>query len=104
MLLGSPGVTIVDVNVPDIYAEGHVPGAVHLAGPDVLAVLPKDKSRRAIFYCYSRRCSASHEAAAQAISLGYRNVFVMKDGIVGWRRAGKRLEGGAPSSSLLRER
>jgi rhodanese-related sulfurtransferase len=32
---------------------------------------------------------ASHGAAREAAKLGYRNVFVMPDGIFGWVKAGK---------------
>jgi rhodanese-related sulfurtransferase len=37
---------------------------------------------------------ASHAAAREAARLGYSNVFVMPDGILGWVRAGKRVESG----------
>ena len=32
---------------------------------------------------------ASHEGAGRARKLGYTNVFVMKEGIAGWTKAGK---------------
>jgi rhodanese-related sulfurtransferase len=32
---------------------------------------------------------ASHEAAREAAKLGYKNLFVMTDGISGWVKAGK---------------
>jgi len=35
---------------------------------------------------------ASHIAARAAAKQGYRNVFVMPDGIEGWLKAGKRFE------------
>ncbi|HUL58165.1 MAG TPA: hypothetical protein VLU43_02770 [Anaeromyxobacteraceae bacterium] len=38
---------------------------------------------------------ASHEAARRAVELGYTSVFVMPDGIQGWRKAGKAVETGA---------
>lgn len=37
---------------------------------------------------------ASHSAARVAVRLGYANVYVMPDGIMGWLRAGKRVESG----------
>ncbi len=37
---------------------------------------------------------ASHAAAREAVKLGYRNVAVMPDGIMGWVKAGKRVESG----------
>lgn len=35
---------------------------------------------------------ASHEGAGSALKLGYHNVFVMPDGILGWTKAGKPIE------------
>jgi rhodanese-related sulfurtransferase len=32
---------------------------------------------------------ASHEAARRAVKAGYRDVSVMADGAMGWRKAGK---------------
>ncbi len=37
---------------------------------------------------------ASHDAAREAVKLGYTNVFVMPDGIFGWVKAGKPVEKG----------
>jgi rhodanese-related sulfurtransferase len=37
---------------------------------------------------------ASHDAAREAAKLGYRNVFVMSDGISGWVKKGKPVESG----------
>lgn len=35
---------------------------------------------------------ASHEAARVAVDAGYTNVMVMRDGIAGWKDAGKPTE------------
>jgi rhodanese-related sulfurtransferase len=37
---------------------------------------------------------ASHGAAREAAKLGYKNIFVMKDGIGGWVKKGKAVEKG----------
>jgi len=37
---------------------------------------------------------ASHDAAREAVKLGYKNVFVMSDGISGWVKQGKPVERG----------
>ena len=37
---------------------------------------------------------ASHAAAREAAKLGYQNVYVMPDGIMGWVKAGKRVVSG----------
>ena len=37
---------------------------------------------------------ACHAAARAAVKYGYTNVFVMPEGIVGWKKAGKPTEKG----------
>ena len=70
---------------------GVLPGAVLLTDSDdfKLAELPTDKAKPLVFYCSSTECSASHHAAAKAMTAGYTNVKVMPDGIAGWVKAGK---------------
>ena len=36
-------------------------------------------------------CTSSDQAASRAIAAGYTNVSVLKDGIFGWKKAGKQL-------------
>lgn len=50
--LAQPDVHVYDGNPPEIYAENHVPGAVHLNTDDIKeGVLPADRSSTLIFYC-----------------------------------------------------
>ena len=77
-----------DNNTKDRYATGHVPGARWLDPMTVAATdLPADKSATLVFYCANKDCSACHEGARAAIKLGYKNVFIMPDGIAGWENA-----------------
>ncbi len=83
-------VAVFDNNSEASYVEGHVPGA-RLVGHDQVtaAVLPADHAARLVFYCHNEQCQACHHAARQAMSLGYTNVYILPEGIVGWRGAGK---------------
>lgn len=83
-------VTIVDVNDEETRTEkSMVPGATKLSSYDKYAMseLPADKSATIIFYCYNTLCPASGLAADRAIDAGYKDVRVMKAGIVGWKEA-----------------
>ncbi len=83
-------VTIVDVNDDETRKEkGMVPGATKLSSYDKYAMneLPADKSSTIIFYCYNTLCPASGLAADRAIDAGYKDVRVMKAGIIGWKEA-----------------
>ncbi len=91
-LHGQPGVYFLDCNESEIHAQYHVPGSVWVTSDDLMKYLPADHQATVVFYCYNRRCSASHAAAHEAVKLGYRKVFVMPDGITGWVLAGLPVE------------
>ena len=95
-LVDSRGATIVDANRDDRYAQGHIPGALHVRRDDKGALagdpLPADKATKLVFYCYSEKCQASHMAAQSAVDQGYAQVFVFPAGIMGWEKAGKPTE------------
>lgn len=73
---------------------GVIPGAVLLTDSEAFSSseLPADKSKALVFYCANTHCSASHEAAARALTAGYTNVKVLPEGIAGWVKAGKQTQ------------
>jgi rhodanese-related sulfurtransferase len=80
---------IIDVNGPDSYKAGHVPGALNWTEikSDLASKLPADKSTLVIAYCGSPKCGAYAQAAKAAKELGYTNVKHMSAGIAGWKEA-----------------
>ncbi len=94
-LITAGTVAIVDVNGPERYAKGHLPGAAWSAFNDVKpSELPAEKDRTLVFYCANEMCSASDDAARQAASFGYSRVYVMPAGIYGWEKSGRTVERG----------
>jgi rhodanese-related sulfurtransferase len=86
------GAVAVDANSASTRKKhGTVPGAIILTSSSKyeLAQLPEDKSKDLIFYCSSTYCTASDSAAERASTNGYENVHVMREGIKGWKGAGK---------------
>lgn len=54
--LGDPSLGVVDVRAPDLYAEGHIPGAINLPLADLEAGdarLFPDHERQIAVYCAS---------------------------------------------------
>ena len=94
MLNAKPAkVVVLDANNDEARAAaGMVPGAVKLSSYNQynLAELPTDKNSTLVFYCYNNYCQASHTAAARALQAGYKDVRIMKAGIVGWNAATKK--------------
>ncbi len=75
---------IISVRAPDIYAVGHIQGAVNIpwreiANPDNLAKLPMD--RQIVVYCYTGH--TGQVAATLLMSFGY-DVTNLKFGMMGW--------------------
>ncbi len=87
------------------YKKGHVPGAKQFLFPvpimqtwdtketngkskeDFLALLGPDKNKTIVIYCGFVKCTRSHNGAAWAVKLGYKNVFRHPGGIFAWKGA-----------------
>lgn len=79
--------------------EGHIPGAISVPftewsklstdyniKEDVFdwSALPKDKNKPVAFYCMGVNCWKSYKVAAEAVKMGYKNVFWYKGGQPEW--------------------
>lgn len=79
----------VDVRSRDMFAAGHIPGAVSLPLDDVDDALDafatKFSAKQPIVtYCSGRLCQDSHTAAQLLMERGFENVVVYIDGFPGW--------------------
>lgn len=84
---------LVDVREESEWAQGHLPGAIHLGKGiierDVEQRVP-DTGAKIILYCGGGFRSAL--AADNLQKMGYTNVISMDGGIRGWREKGYKLE------------
>lgn len=87
------------------YQKNHVPGAVQFLFPipdmdqwdtketggktkeDFAALLGEDKNKPIVIYCGFVKCTRSHNGAAWAVKLGYKNVYRYPGGIFAWKGA-----------------
>nr|WP_319395713.1 rhodanese-like domain-containing protein [uncultured Desulfobacter sp.] len=88
------------------YKKNHVPGAVQFLFPipdmnawdtketadktqaDFETLLGPDKDKVIVIYCGFVKCTRSHNGAAWAKKLGYKNVYRYAGGIFAWKGAG----------------
>lgn len=89
----------------DSYKKQHVPSAVQFLFPipdmkewdtketdgktqeDFMKLLGDDKDKLIVIYCGFVKCTRSHNGAAWAVKLGYKNVYRYPGGIFAWKGA-----------------
>lgn len=87
------------------YKKNHVPGAVQFLFPipdmnewdtketanktqaDYEKLLGADRNKVIVVYCGFVKCTRSHNGAAWAVKLGYKNVYRYAGGIFAWKGA-----------------
>jgi len=92
------------------YKKQHVPAAVQFLFPipdmdewdvketdgktkdNYMTLLGPDKDQTIVVYCGFVKCTRSHNGAAWARKLGYKNVYRFSGGIYAWRGAGYPVE------------
>jgi rhodanese-related sulfurtransferase len=86
---GEPGFVLLDVRSPELFLEGHVPGAVNLPHGRLtehnLAEYPVQTMF--VVYCAGPHCNGADKAAVRLARLG-RPVKKMIGGITGWKDEG----------------
>lgn len=88
---------VIDARTPEVFAMGHVPGAINLPHRTITAeTVPFPKDAVLVTYCDGIGCNASTKAAVKLSRLGYR-VKEMIGGMDWWRRDGLPVHDGEPA-------
>lgn len=86
---------LLDVRSPDLFAQGHVPGAINIPHPQLtkerLMAFPANSLF--VVYCAGPHCNGANKAAVRLAKLGYA-VKEMIGGIEGWKDEGFELAAG----------
>ncbi len=91
-------VIIIDARAVDVYAEGHIAGAVNVPFdrlPEYYERLTELASPDAaiVCYCFGPTCDFSDQLATELKIMGYTNVRVFTGGWEYWQKAGYPAEG-----------
>ncbi|MBF9070876.1 rhodanese-like domain-containing protein [Streptacidiphilus fuscans] len=93
---GVPGLVVVDSRSDEAWAQGHLPGALHLPTARIAELAPTlvDRSSTVVTYCWGPGCNGATRAALAFARLGYA-VKEMIGGYEYWVREGFDTESGA---------
>jgi rhodanese-related sulfurtransferase len=86
---------VVDTRSAASWAQGRIPGALHIAGSELAdraASLLPDRDADIVVYCWGPGCNGSTRAAFTLASLGYRRVRELIGGYEYWAREGLAIE------------
>lgn len=96
--------TLVDSRAAELYAAGHIPGAVSLPlarlEKRTIGLLPESKTTRLVFYDEGQGGDSAGKAAGVAGAAGYTDIAIFPEGAAGWVDAGKFL---AASTHFIRK-
>nr|WP_175799808.1 rhodanese-like domain-containing protein [Burkholderia anthina] len=101
---GAPDFVLLDVRGPDLFARGHVPGALNLPHRKIVAGKLADHPADTLFvvYCAGPHCNGAARAAIRLARLG-RPVKLMIGGVTGWLDEGFALSNdGQPEGAAAR--
>jgi rhodanese-related sulfurtransferase len=89
MATGRDDFVLLDVRSPDLYAEGHVPGAASLPHGRIVERNLAEHPAETLFvvYCAGPHCNGADKAALRLARLG-RPVKKMIGGVEGWKDEG----------------
>lgn len=80
-----PGFVLLDVRSPDLFASGHVPGAINLPHGKIIKSKMNAWPEDTLFvvYCAGPHCNGAARGALRLAQLG-RPVKLMAGGVTGW--------------------
>ena len=96
----STAMTIVDLQAAHEYEHSHVPGAVNIELAKFEAEYPgllKDKDSTIVLYGEYDKLGKGTTAGNMLVAAGYTKVGHIVGGLMGWKEAGYRTEGGKES-------
>jgi len=95
MSKGEQDFVLFDVRSPELYAMGHVPGALNMPHGKLVEIKLREYPMDTLFvvYCAGPHCNGAHKGALRLAGLG-RPVKLMIGGATGWLDEGLTLKTG----------
>ena len=90
---GKPGFMLIDVRSPELFARGHIAGAVNIPHGKIIASRMSAYQESTLFvtYCAGPHCNGAARGALKLARLGLP-VKIMSGGVTGWLDEGFTLQ------------
>lgn len=95
--LGDPRILLIDARPPDLFAAGHIHGAINIyplqddRDAYLRSIMDLNHSKTIIVYCDGGDCDLSHDVAKDLKNFAFNRVFIYHGGWNEWsKNAGKR--------------
>ncbi|MCX8057657.1 MAG: rhodanese-like domain-containing protein [Ignavibacteria bacterium] len=81
---------LIDARSEENYLQGHIPNSINIPTKnfdnylDKVFELPQDSLL--IIYCEGIHCNLSHLLAEKLKTFGFKNIWIMYEGIEGWKQ------------------
>ena len=94
---------LIDVRSPQLFAQGHVPGALNIPHAKLIASRLADFAAATLFvlYCAGPHCNGAQRGAIRLARLGLP-VKIMLGGMTGWHDEGFEIAHGAEAAVARR--
>jgi len=101
-LARGPDFVLIDVRSPELFARGHIPGALNIPHAKIIAARMAAFPPGTLFvaYCSGPHCNGAGRGALRLARLGLP-VKIMIGGVTGWTDEGFSLEAGAQPERQL---
>jgi rhodanese-related sulfurtransferase len=93
LTIGGADFVLIDVRSAELFASGHVPGAIHLPHGKFVETKLSEWPKDTVFvtYCAGPHCNGAARGALRLAALG-RPVKIMAGGVTGWLDEGFALQ------------
>jgi rhodanese-related sulfurtransferase len=92
-LSADPGTVLIDARVPELFKQGHIPGAISLPMSRFDELIGERRAqlqaaRLLVVYCSGPNCQDSYELALKLWGKGFKDLLLYRGGIEDWLEKG----------------
>jgi rhodanese-related sulfurtransferase len=92
-LSADPGTVLIDARVPELFSQGHIPGAISLPLSRFDGLISERlaqlrAARLVVVYCSGWSCNDSYDLARRLQDKGFKDLLLYRGGVEDWQEKG----------------